>query len=314
MATKYLITGGAGFVGSNLARRLLEQGDKVVVYDDLSTGTLDNLEGVKNAGSLLIHEKSILDITALKRALRSVDTVFHFAAIPSVQRSIRDPFASTETNVMGTLNVLEAARTTGVRRVVFASSSSVYGENPTLPKVETMLPAPVSPYAASKLAGEELCRVFFSLHSLETVALRFFNVFGPRQDPTSQYSAVVPKFVTTLMKGRAPVIHGDGKQSRDFTYIDNVLDAAISASTAAKATGEVINIACGSRVTIGGLANFVSAILGREITPKYDKPRDGDVRHSLADIAKAQELLGYRPRVGIEEGLRLVVDWFQKQR
>ena len=314
MATKYLITGGAGFIGSNLARRLLDQGEKVVVYDDLSTGRLDNLEGVKNPANLLVHEKSILDLASLKRALRGVDTVFHFAAIPSVQRSIKDPFATTETNVVGTLDVLEAARTVGLRRLVYASSSSVYGENPTLPKIETMLPAPVSAYAASKLAGEELCRVFFHLHGLEVVSLRFFNVFGPRQDPNNQYAAVVPKFITTLMRGRAPVIHGDGKQSRDFTYVDNVLDAAIAASTAAKATGEVINVACGSRVTIGGLANIVGTILGREITPKYDKPRDGDVRHSLADIAKAQELLGYRPRIGVEEGLRLAVDWFQKQR
>jgi UDP-glucose 4-epimerase len=309
---KYLVIGGAGFIGSNIVHRLLESREKVVVYDDFSTGRKVNLEPVKKDGNLSVLEKDIRDRTALKRAMRGCDFVLHQAALPSVLRSIKDPFATNDINVTGTLFVLDAAREVGVQRVVFASSSSVYGENPSLPKVETMMAAPVSPYAVSKLAGEEYCRVFYHVHGLEVVALRYFNVFGPRQDPASHYAAVVPRFVMALQKGRAPVIYGDGKQSRDFTYVDNVVDANLAACVAAKAPGEVVNIACGSRVTIGGLANFISSIMGKEVTAKFEKPRPGDVRHSLADISKAQELLGYRPRVGIEDGLRLTVDWFAR--
>jgi nucleoside-diphosphate-sugar epimerase len=310
---KYLVIGGAGFIGSNVVHRLLEDGEKVVVYDDFSTGHEENLEDVERRSDLSVQTKDIRELTPLKRAMRGCDFVLHQAALPSVPRSIKDPFASNDVNVLGTLNVLHAAKEVGVQRVVFASSSSVYGENPSLPKVESMVTAPVSPYAVTKLAGEEYCRVYYHIHGVEVVALRYFNVFGPRQDPGSQYAAVVPKFITSILRGRPPTIFGDGKQSRDFTYIDNVVDANLAACVAAKAAGEAINIACGSRVTISGLANFISSIAGKEIAPKFDKPRGGDIRHSLADVTKARELLGYRPRVGIEEGLRRTVDWYSKR-
>jgi UDP-glucose 4-epimerase len=311
---KYLVIGGAGFIGSNIAHRLLADGEKVVVYDDFSTGRAENLDDVPRTTGLSVQEKDIRDRTALKRAMRSCDFVLHQAALPSVPRSIKDPFASNDVNVFGTLNVLHAAHEVGVQRVVFASSSSVYGENPSLPKVESMIPAPVSPYAVSKLAGEEYGRVYYHIHGVEVVSLRYFNVFGPRQDPASAYAAVVPRFVNSILRGRAPTIYGDGKQSRDFTYVDNVVDANLYACTAPKAPGEVVNIACGSRVTISGLANFINSIVGKEISCKFEKPRMGDIRHSLADVTKARELLGYRPRIGIEEGLRLTVEWFSKQR
>jgi len=311
---KYLVTGGAGFIGSNLVHRLLEQGEKVVVYDDFSTGKKQNLAHVKRHPDLTVQEKDLRDRTALKRAMRGCDFVLHHAALPSVQRSIKDPFTANEVNILGTLNVFDAAKDVGVQRVVFASSSSVYGENPSLPKVESMLTAPVSPYAVSKLAGEEYGRVYYHIHGVEIVGLRYFNVFGPRQDPSSHYAAVVPRFVMAIQKNKSPTIFGDGKQSRDFTYIENIIDANLAACVASKAPGEVINIACGSRVTIAGLANFIASIAGKEISPTFEKPRAGDIRHSLADVGKARELLGYRPRVGIEEGLRLTVEWFAKNR
>jgi UDP-N-acetylglucosamine/UDP-N-acetyl-alpha-D-glucosaminouronate 4-epimerase len=312
---RYLITGGAGFIGSNIAHRLIEQGDRVVVFDNFSTGRKANLEEIKKHKNLRVVEGDICDLVELKKEAKKTDFVLHHAALPSVQRSMKKPLDSNEVNVVGTLNVLIAAHTySSVKRVVFSSSSSAYGDSPTLPKVETMQNNPLSPYAVSKIAGEDYCRMFYSSFRLDTVVLRYFNVFGPRQNPTSQYAAVVPKFIGTLLRGREPLICGDGKQSRDFTYVENVVDANLLATQTPKAGGEILNIACGTRVTILGLANFLAQVLGREVNPRFEKARPGDVRHSLADITKAREFLGFRPKYGIEEGLRMTVDWYQKRR
>jgi nucleoside-diphosphate-sugar epimerase len=311
---KYLVTGGAGFIGSNLVTRLLELGESVVVFDDFSTGTRRNLQDVADHSAIDIVEGDVRDQAALKRVARKVDYIVHLAALASVLRSMKDPVMVNEVNVVGTLNVLLAAQGSGrAKRMVYASSSSAYGDSPSLPKVETMQNNPLSPYAVSKIAGEDYCRMFTNSLGVETVSLRFFNVFGPRQNPASQYAAVVPRFISAILKGKAPVVYGDGKQTRDFTYVDNVVDAVMLACQAPKAAGEVVNIACGSRVTIEGLARFICGVAGRNVEPKFEKSRVGDVRHSLADIRKAQELLGYRPRVGIEDGLRLTVEWYQNR-
>jgi nucleoside-diphosphate-sugar epimerase len=311
---KYLITGGAGFIGSNIAARLVERGEKVTVYDNYSTGHKRNLEAIKKAKNLRIVEGDVRDLALLKKEARRCEFILHQAALPSIQRSMKNPAESHDVNAGGTLNVLIAAQAYScVKRVVYASSSSAYGDSPTLPKVETMQNHPLSPYAVSKIAGEDFCRMFYSTMKVDTVCLRYFNIFGPNQDPTSQYSAVVPKFINTIMRGREPLIFGDGKQSRDFTYVENVVDANLLATQTPKAGGEVLNIACGSRVTVLGLASFLGQIIGREVSPRFDKARAGDVRHSLADITKAREFLAYRPRFGIEEGLKLTVEWFQKR-
>lgn len=312
---RYLITGGAGFIGSNLAHHLLSRGEKVTVYDDFSTGRRENLAGIEAERDLRIVEGDVRDLKELKSEAKKCDLILHHAAVPSVQRSMKDPAESLEVNVVGTLNVLMAAQAySGVQRVVYASSSAAYGDSPTLPKVETMQNNPLSPYAVSKIAGEDYCRMFYNSFKLDTVCLRYFNVFGPRQDPTSAYAAVVPKFISALMRGREPTIYGDGKQSRDFTHVDNVVEANVLATVTPKAAGEVINIACGSRVTILGLASFLAQILEKEIGPKFEEARPGDVRHSLADIKKAEEFLGFRPKCGIEEGLKLTVDWYLANR
>jgi nucleoside-diphosphate-sugar epimerase len=311
---RYLVTGGAGFIGSSLVNHLIEKNEAVVVFDDFSTGTRRNLEGVARHPGIEIVEGDVRDLAALKRAVRKCDYVIHLAALASVLRSMKDPLLVNDVNVLGTLHALLSAQASNhVRRVVYSSSSSAYGDNPTLPKVETMQNNPLSPYAVSKIAGEDYCRMFTNSLGVETVSLRFFNVFGPRQNPTSQYAAVVPRFITSILKGRDPVIFGDGKQTRDFTYVDNVVDAIVLACQAPKAAGEVINIACNSRVTIEGLARFIGGVVGREVEPKFEKGRAGDVRHSLADIRKAQDLLGYRARVGVEEGLRLTVEWYKNR-
>lgn len=312
---RYLITGGAGFIGSNIAHRLVGMGENVVVFDNFDTGRKANLEGISKASNLTIVEGDVRDLTEFKKEAKKADFILHHAAIPNVQLSMKKPIDVNDVNVSGTLNVLLAAHTySGVKRVVFASSSAAYGDSPTLPKVETMQNSPLSPYAVSKIAGEDYCRMFYSSFRTDTVVLRYFNVFGPRQNPKSQYAAVVPKFISVLKRGRDPVIYGDGKQSRDFSYVENVVDANVLATQTPKAGGEILNVACGTRVTILGLANFLGQVLGREVNPKFEKARVGDVRHSLADITKAREFLGYRPKFGIEEGLRLTVDWFQKRR
>ncbi|MEN8148916.1 MAG: SDR family oxidoreductase [Planctomycetota bacterium] len=311
---KYMITGGAGFIGSNIAQRLVERGEKVIVFDNFVTGHRRNLEEIEKAKNLRIVEGDVRDLPAVKKEARRADFILHLAALPSILRSMKDPAESHEVNAGGTLNVLIAAKTYAcVKRVVYASSSSAYGDSPTLPKVETMQNHPLSPYAVSKIAGEDFCRMFYNTMKVDTVCLRYFNIFGPRQDPTSQYAAVVPKFVNALLRGRDPLIFGDGKQSRDFTFVENVVDANVLATQTPKAGGEVLNIACGSRVTVLGLASFIGQILDRDVNPRFDKSRAGDVRHSLADITKAREFLGYRPRFGIEEGLKVTVEWYQRR-
>jgi len=298
----YLITGGAGFIGSSIAERLSQQGRKVRILDNFSTGKRDNLSSLQ--GKVDVIEGDVSDFSVCKRAVSDVGYVLHQAALPSVPRSIKDPIASNMSNVVGTLNMLQAAKEAGVKRFVYASSSSVYGDSEVLPKVETMNPAPLSPYAVSKLAGEYYCRVFYQLYGLETVSLRYFNVFGLRQDPTSQYAAVVPKFVTALLRGEAPQIYGDGEQTRDFTYIENVIDANLAGTEAPNCAGGVFNIACGLRITVNRLVELLGEFLGVRVPAAHIDRRAGDVRHSLADIDAARRGLGYEARISVEEGLK----------
>jgi len=302
-----LVTGGAGFIGSNIVNRLLERGDSVRVIDNLSTGKLGNLAPILS--DIEFIEDSICNPESMHRATRKIDTIFHQAALPSVPRSIEDPEASHTNNITGTLNVLRAAHANGVKRVIYAASSSAYGDTPTLPKQEKMIPNPMSPYAVTKLAGEYYCRVFSSVYGLATISLRYFNVFGPHQNPDSQYAAVVPKFIRCLLDGQAPSIYGDGEQTRDFTYIDNVVAANIMASQAEVLHGEVVNIATASRTSVNHLYSLLQTITGRKNQAQYHPPRDGDVKHSLADISRAFELLGYQPEIDLETGLRLTVEW-----
>lgn len=311
MAPLHLVTGGAGFIGSSLVRALVERGDRVRVIDDLSSGRRENLVGLE--GRLELIEASILDQKALARALAGAEVVFHEAAIPSVPRSIAEPVPSHEVNATGTLRLLSAARAAGVRRVVYAASSSAYGETPTLPKVETMAPSPMSPYAVSKLAGEHYCRVFTEAYGLEAVSLRYFNVFGPRQDPASQYAAVIPRFITEALQGRPPVVYGDGTHSRDFCHIDNVIEANLKAAAAAGAAGRVFNIACGVRTTLSEVIRAIGDILGRTVAATHEAPRAGDIRHSLADISAARTVLGYAAAVSFVEGLRTTIDWYRSR-
>jgi UDP-glucose 4-epimerase len=307
---KALVTGGAGFVGSHLADRLLAEGADVRVLDDFSTGRRANL--AHNGAAIEVIEGDVRDLERVRRAVEGCEVILHQAALPSVPRSIGDPIASHEVNVTGTLNVLVAARDAGVRRVIYASSSSVYGFNPELPKSETAIPLPMSPYAAAKLAGESYCASFANVYDLETVALRYFNIFGPRQDPNSEYAAVIPRFTSALADGIAPTIFGDGEQSRDFTYVDNVVDANMAALVAPDAAGQVFNVACGQRTTLNELVRELSARLDSDLDPVYWPERPGDVRHSLADISKASAILGYAPRIDLCEGLsRTVEGYFQ---
>ncbi|MDH4117636.1 MAG: SDR family oxidoreductase [Acidimicrobiia bacterium] len=303
-----LVTGGGGFIGSNIARALLERGDSVRVVDDFSTGREVNLEGV----DVEVVRGSIEDRDTVDRAMRDVEVVFHQAALPSVKRSVDDPGRTHAVNATGTLNVLDAARAAGVRRFVYASSSSAYGDTPVLPKREDMVPSPLSPYAVSKLAGEHYCKAFTKVYGLECVALRYFNVYGPRQDPTSHYSAVIPLFATALLTGATPTVFGDGEQTRDFTYIDNVVRANLLAAEAGpQVAGEAMNIACGERVSLNELLSAIAEVVGLEdFEAVYRDPRPGDVRDSLADITKAQTLIGYVPEVRLSEGLKRTVEWF----
>ena len=307
----YLITGVAGFIGSSLARAVFAQGDQVRGIDNLSTGKRENIAEI--AGKMDFREADLGDLAALHDACRGVDYVFHEAAIPSVPKSVLDPVGSNRANVDGTVHLLIAAKEASVKRVVYAASSSAYGDTPTLPKHEEMIPNPVSPYVVAKLAGEYYMTSFYRCYGLETVCLRYFNIFGPRQDPSSPYSGVLAKFITQMLAGEAPTIFGDGTQSRDFTYIENVISANLLAITApaSQAAGRVFNIATGRRVDLNESFQLLKKIIGFEGNVKYGAERAGDVKHSLADLSRAEKGLGYKPKVDFEAGLRRTVEWYR---
>jgi UDP-glucose 4-epimerase len=311
MNAKCLVTGGAGFIGSHIVERLVGKGVRVRVVDNLSTGHIRRLTSLLPTIELL--EGDLADDAIAHRAVAGVDYVLHQAAIPSVQRSIRDPIVSNRANVSATLNLLESCREHGVRRVVYAASSSAYGDTPVLPKREDMTANPLSPYALQKFTAERYAMMYHELFGLQTVSLRYFNVFGPSQDPNSEYSAVIPKFITKLLHAETLTIFGDGEQSRDFTYVDNVVDANLLALEATEAPGKVFNIGCGERISLNHLVRLLEKILGVTAKVEYQPPRSGDVRDSLADINLAKSALGYSPRVAIEEGLRKTVEWFRSQ-
>lgn len=311
--TKCLVTGGAGFIGSNLADELIRQGAKVTIIDNLSTGSRENLSEI--GGDFEFVEADLNDDNSVEKALDGAEIVFHQAALPSVPRSVEDPVETHQACVNATFNLLVKAKDAGVRRVIYAASSSAYGDQETLPKVETMRPEPLSPYAAAKLTGEHYCRVFNEVYGLETFALRYFNVFGPRQNPSSEYSGVISRFIDALMKDSTPVIYGDGEQTRDFTYIANVVDANIKAAQATKGIGEVMNVANGERVSLNLLLDVLKKVTGREdAEANYLEARKGDVKHSQADNALAVEYLGYEKLVDLEEGLRRTIDWWKTSR
>ncbi|MCB5259646.1 MAG: SDR family oxidoreductase, partial [Candidatus Cloacimonetes bacterium] len=303
--------GGAGFIGSNIVSELLKQGQQVVVLDNFATGKRENILPLMKNANLTMIEGDLRSFHIVRSAVKGVDYILHQGALPSVPRSINDPITSNDVNILGMLNILEAAKEFGVKRVITASSSSIYGNSETLPKVESMPVNPLSPYALTKYAQERYCQIFSQIYGLETVALRYFNVFGPNQDPTSQYSAVIPKFIKLIMADKEPVIYGDGSQSRDFTFVENNVWANIQACTAPKAAGQVINIACGERYTLIDLVNMINEILGKNIEPKFEKDRAGDVKHSLAGIDKAKDLLNYKVRVDFREGLQRTVEFLR---
>ena len=306
---KFLVTGGAGFIGSNICSRLVSQGCFVRVIDNLLTGKKSNLTAIIDKIEFI--EADMGDENIARTAMKDIDFCLHQGALPSVPRSIDDPAATHKHCVDATFTLLLAARDAGIKRFVYASSSSTYGDAPTLPKVETMPARPLSPYAASKLAGEYYCSVFYKVFGLETISLRYFNIFGPHQDPTSQYAAAIPAFVTAILKDQQPTVFGDGLQSRDFTYVDNVVEANLLAATAEHTAGEVINIACGQAVTVNETIDVINDLLGKNIKPIYTDPRPGDVKHSLADITAAQKLISYKPTIPFKQGLKLALDWYR---
>jgi UDP-glucose 4-epimerase len=310
MSKKVLVTGGAGFIGSNIAEELVRAAHEVVVIDNLSTSSLENLRDLRTMRNFTFVQGSITDLSLLKQVMEDVDCVFHQAAIPSVQRSVEDPLATNEANSTGTLNVLIAARDCGVDKVIYASSSSVYGDTPTLPKREAMTPTPKSPYAVSKLAGEYYCRVFSEVYGLKTVCLRYFNVYGPRQDPYSEYAAVIPRFITRMLARTPPIIYGDGTQTRDFSFVRDVATANLQAME--RTVEGVFNIASGERISINELATIVMELIGVTCAVVHDEPRPGDIRDSLADISLARAKLSFEPAYTLIEGLEETILWFRK--
>ncbi len=305
--SKYLVTGGAGFIGSNIVEALLKRGEQVRVLDNFSTGKRENLS--KWMDRIELVEGDIRSFHIVREAVEGVDFILHQAALPSIPRSVKDPITSNEVNVSGTLNILNAAKDEKVERVVYASSSSIYGDLETLPKTEDMLPKPLSPYAVSKLAGEKYCQVFTQLYGLRTISFRYFNVFGPKQDPKGQYAAVIPKFMEKIRNGEPPVVYGDGEQTRDFTFVENVIHANLLAceDRATESSGEVFNVACGKRISVNQIIDFINRGFSKNITPTYASPRIGDVKHSLADIGKANRLLGYNVKVDFDEGINRLI-------
>jgi len=307
---KFLVTGGAGFIGSNITRRLVSEGCFVRVIDNLLTGKKSNLADVIDKIEFI--QADMGDEQVARSAMKDIDVVLHQGALPSVPKSVADPAATHRHCVDATFTVLMAARDAGIKRFVYAASSSAYGDSPVLPKVETMPERPLSPYAVAKLTGEHYCSVFYKVFGLETISLRYFNVFGPYQDPTSQYAAAIPAFVTAILNDTPPTVYGDGLQSRDFTYIDNAVEANILAARAEQTTGQTVNIACGQAVTINQIIEMINEIVGKNIKPVYTAPRPGDVKHSLADITLAEKTIGYKPVVQFREGLELAIDWYRE--
>jgi UDP-glucose 4-epimerase len=308
---KYIVTGGAGFIGSHVAEVLVKKGHSVRIMDNFSTGKRDNIALFKDGIELI--EADIRDFEACRKAVKGMDCVLHQAALTSVPLSIEDPLSTNEVNITGTLNLLLASREAKIKRFVFASSAAVYGDDPRLPKEESMEGVPLSPYAASKQVGETYCQVFCKLYNLPTVRLRYFNIFGPRQDPSSQYASVIPNFIEKMIKGKNPVIFGDGEQSRDFLYVSNVAEANILASKTGEASGEVFNIAAGEKITIHSLVHCINEVLDKEIKPSYSEPRSGDIKLSFADISRARKMLKYEPSVSFKEGLRKTVSWYKER-
>ncbi len=308
--TKFLVTGGAGFIGSNICKKLISQGCFVRVVDNLLTGKKRNLASIIDKIDFI--QADMGDAEVAQSAMKDIDVVLHQGALASVPRSVDDPAATHKHCVDATFTLLLAARDAGVKRFVYAASSSAYGDTPALSKVETMMPMPLSPYAVAKLVGEYYCSVFYQVFGLETISLRYFNVFGPHQDPASQYAAAIPAFVTAILKDEPPTIYGDGEQSRDFTYIDNVVEANLLAARAEHTAGEVINIACGEAVTVNEIIALINQLVGKNIKPTYTDPRPGDVKHSLADITLAKKLIDYKTKVPFKQGLQLAIDWYRE--
>jgi len=306
----FLVTGGAGFIGSHLAEGLVKRGKKVRILDNFATGKRKNIEHFLDKIELI--EGDIRKPEDCKKAVKDVSVVFHEAAIPSVPKSVEDPALSNSSNVDGTFNMLMAARDAEVKRFVFAASSSAYGDTEISPKHEQIVPGPKSPYAVAKLVGEYYCRCFYECYKLQTIALRYFNVFGPRQDPKSQYAAAIPAFVTSIMQDKAPTVYGTGEQSRDFTFIENVVEANLLAAAAPETRGQVVNCACGESVTVNAIIRRINQLLGKDVKPVYAPQRAGDVMHSLADIRLAREVIGYQPKVLFDQGLQLAIDWYVK--
>ncbi len=306
---KFLVTGGAGFIGSNICKKLVSQGCFVRVVDNLLTGKRSNLAAVSDRIEFI--EADMGDEKVARTCMKGIDFCLHQGALPSVPRSVDDPAATHKHCLDATFTLLLAARDAGVKRFVFAASSAAYGDTPTLPKIETMLPRPLSPYAAAKLAGEYYCSIFYKVFGLETISLRYFNVFGPQQDPTSQYAAAIPAFVTAVLKNKPPTIYGDGLQSRDFTYVDNVVEANLLAARAKHTAGQVVNIACGQAVTVNEVIDIINGLLGKNVKPIYEAARPGDVKHSLADISLAEKTIGYKPAVTFKQGLERAIDWYR---
>jgi len=307
---KFLVTGGAGFIGSNICKELISQGCFVRVVDNLLTGKKSNLASIIDKVDFI--QADMGDAEVAQSAMKDIDVVLHQGALPSVPRSVDDPAATHRHCVDATFTLLLAARDAGIKRFVYAASSSAYGDTPTLPKVETMTPMPLSPYAVAKLVGEYYCSVFYEVFGLETISLRYFNVFGPQQDPASQYAAAIPAFVTAILKDKPPTIYGDGEQSRDFTYIDNVVEANLLAARAKQTKGEVINVACGEAVTVNAIIDLINDLVGKNIKPNYTDPRPGDVKHSLADITLAKKLISYKTKVPFKQGLQLAINWYRE--
>lgn len=310
MSTKYLVTGGAGFIGSHLVERLLKEGNSVRVVDNFVTGKRENLKPFQ--GQIDLLEGDIADAAVCERACEDIEVVFHEAALPSVPKSVADPRSSHVANIQGTFNMLMAARDAGVRRLVYAASSSAYGESETLPKVETMPTEALSPYGVQKLVGEYYCSVFAKCYGLQTLSIRYFNVFGPRQDPTSQYAAAIPAFVAAILRGEPPTIFGDGEQTRDFTFIENVIRANLLAADAPETHGEVVNVATGEHITVNAVIKEINALLGKNVKPNHVDERPGDIKHSWADIERAKRVIGYEPVVTFADGLRRAIDWYTK--